>query len=71
MRPYRVLFINDTARNGGPGRSLQIILQYVDPRVVDLFDDGITVAGGHRSIAPGAPVSRTLERQVLRLLKRA
>ena len=44
---------------------------YVDPRVVDLFDDGITVAGGHRSIAPGAPVSRTLERQVLRLLRRA
>ncbi len=44
---------------------------YVDPRVVDLFEDGITVAGGHRSIAPGAPVSRTLERQVLRLLKRA
>jgi glycosyltransferase involved in cell wall biosynthesis len=34
MRPYRVLFVNDTARNGGPGRSLQIILQYVDPRVV-------------------------------------
>src|SRR5215470_7769815 len=34
MRPYRVLFINDTARNGGPGRSLQIILQHVDPRVV-------------------------------------
>ena len=44
---------------------------YVDPRVIDLFDDGITVAGGHRSIGPGAPVSRTLERQVLRLLKRA
>ena len=44
---------------------------YVDPRVVDLFNDGITVAGGHRSIAPGAPASRTLERQVLRLLKRA
>jgi DNA topoisomerase I len=44
---------------------------YVDPRVVDLFDDGITVAAGNRSIAPGAPVSRTLERQVLRLLKRA
>jgi DNA topoisomerase IB len=44
---------------------------YVDPRVVDLFNDGITVAGGHRGIAPGAPVSRTLERQVLRLLKRA
>jgi len=44
---------------------------YVDPRVVDLFNDGITVAAGNRSIAPGAPVSRTLERQVLRLLKRA
>ena len=44
---------------------------YVDPRVVDLFDDGITVAAGNRSIAPGAPVSRTLERQVLSLLKRA
>jgi DNA topoisomerase IB len=44
---------------------------YVDPRVVDLFDDGITVAAGHRPIAPGATVSRTLERQVLRLLKRA
>jgi DNA topoisomerase I len=44
---------------------------YVDPRVVDLFNDGITVAGGHRHIAPGAAVSRTLERQVLRLLKRA
>ncbi len=44
---------------------------YVDPRVVDLFNDGITVAAGNRSIAPGAPVSRTLERQVLRVLKRA
>jgi len=44
---------------------------YVDPRVVDLFNDGITVAAGNRSIAPGAPVSRTLERQVLRLLKKA
>src|SRR5262249_62309936 len=30
----RVLFVNDTARNGGPGRSLQIILKFVDPRVV-------------------------------------
>src|SRR5262249_46201648 len=34
MRRYRVLFVNDTARNGGPGRSLQIILKFVDPRVV-------------------------------------
>ncbi|HVR64444.1 MAG TPA: glycosyltransferase [Polyangia bacterium] len=27
----RVLFINDTARNGGPGRSLHAILRYLDP----------------------------------------
>jgi glycosyltransferase involved in cell wall biosynthesis len=30
----RVLFINDTARNGGPGRSLHSILRFVDPAVV-------------------------------------
>lgn len=41
---------------------------YVDPRVVDLFQDGVVVASGHRRVAPGAPVSRTLERQVLTLL---
>ncbi len=29
----RVLFINDTARNGGPGRSLHSILKFLDPRV--------------------------------------
>ena len=34
MSTYRVLFVNDTARNGGPGRSLQTILRFVDPRVV-------------------------------------
>ncbi|KQY60304.1 DNA topoisomerase [Aeromicrobium sp. Root495] len=44
---------------------------YVDPRVVDLFQDGITVAAGTRSISPGAPVSRTLEEQVLQLLDHA
>src|SRR5580700_4544645 len=33
-RPVRVLFINDTARNGGPGRSLHSILKFVDPRAV-------------------------------------
>ena len=27
----RVLFINDTARNGGPGRSLHAILSFLDP----------------------------------------
>jgi glycosyltransferase involved in cell wall biosynthesis len=32
--PVRVLFINDTARNGGPGRSLHSILKFLDPAVV-------------------------------------
>jgi DNA topoisomerase IB len=44
---------------------------YVDPRVVDLFEDGVVVAGGHRPVAPGEPVSRTLEKQVLELLGKA
>ncbi len=43
---------------------------YVDPRIVDLFDGGLVVGGTHRAVAPGAPVSRTLERSVLRLLSR-
>jgi glycosyltransferase involved in cell wall biosynthesis len=29
--PVRVLFVNDTARNGGPGRSLQSLLVNLDP----------------------------------------
>jgi glycosyltransferase involved in cell wall biosynthesis len=33
-RRVRVLFINDTARNGGPGRSLHYILKFLDPEVV-------------------------------------
>jgi glycosyltransferase involved in cell wall biosynthesis len=33
-RRVRVLFINDTARNGGPGRSLHSILKFLDPAVV-------------------------------------
>ena len=33
-RKARVLFINDTARNGGPGRSLYYILKFLDPLVV-------------------------------------
>ncbi len=44
---------------------------YVDPRVVDLFGDGVVVAGGHRPVAPGEPVSLTLEKQVLELLGKA
>jgi hypothetical protein len=32
--PVRVLFINDTSRNGGPGRSLHSILRFLDPAVV-------------------------------------
>lgn len=42
---------------------------YVDPRVLDLFEQGITVAPGNRRIAPGAAVNRRLERRVLRLLR--
>src|SRR5450432_2019889 len=30
----RVLFINDTSRNGGPGRSLFSILKFLDPERV-------------------------------------
>lgn len=33
-RKVRVLFINDTARNGGPGRSLFYILRFLDPSVI-------------------------------------
>lgn len=33
-RKVRVLFINDTARNGGPGRSLFYILRFLNPEVV-------------------------------------
>jgi len=33
-RPVRVLFVNDTSRNGGPGRSLHSILKFLDPAVV-------------------------------------
>ena len=32
--PRRVLFLNDTARNGGPGRSLHAILSFLDPAEV-------------------------------------
>ncbi len=44
---------------------------YVDPRIVDLFNDGVTVRAGHSKVAPGATISRTLERQVLAMLRRA
>ncbi len=30
-RRLRVLFVNDTARNGGPGRSLYYLLRFLDP----------------------------------------
>ncbi|MEG9226778.1 DNA topoisomerase IB [Aeromicrobium sp. Sec7.5] len=47
---------------------------YVDPRVVDLFEQGVTLGdtalGKRRRIAAGAPVPRVLERSVLRLLRR-
>lgn len=44
---------------------------YVDPRIVDLFDDGVTVRADHRRVAPGGTISRTLEREVLKVLARA
>ena len=34
LRPLRVLFLNDTARNGGPARSLHTILAHLDPKEV-------------------------------------
>lgn len=34
MSPIRVLFLHDTARNGGPGRSLHAILSFLDPAEV-------------------------------------
>jgi glycosyltransferase involved in cell wall biosynthesis len=34
-RRVRVLFLNDTARNGGPGRSLYHLLRFLDPEVID------------------------------------
>src|SRR5262249_36835506 len=34
LRRARVLFINDTARNGGPGRSLFYILKFLDPSLI-------------------------------------
>lgn len=33
-RRVRVLFVNDTARNGGPGRSLYYILKFLDPKII-------------------------------------
>lgn len=44
---------------------------YVDPRVVDLYEHGVTVSADHRRVSPGAPTSRTLEREVLTLLRQA
>lgn len=42
---------------------------YVDPRVVDLFLDGVTVDPSHRAVSPGAPMGRSLEREVAALLR--
>ena len=33
-RPLRVLFLNDTSRNGGPGRTLFTLLKFLDPAQV-------------------------------------
>ena len=34
LPPARVLFLNDTARNGGPGRSLHALLRFLDPSMI-------------------------------------
>ncbi len=54
-RPVRVLFINDTARNGGPGRSLHSILKFLDPSAV------------HRAVVlpRGGPIADLLARDAV------
>ena len=37
-RPVRALFLNDTSRNGGPGRTLFYILKFIDPTRIHLFN---------------------------------
>lgn len=41
---------------------------YVDPRIVDLYEDGVTVGADHLVAAAGSPMSEELEREVLDLL---
>lgn len=65
----KVLFINDTARNGGPGRSLYTILKFIDPavifRVVLLPREGIISAllteGSSSAKADARPVEKISE----------
>lgn len=77
LPPLRVLFLNDTARNGGPGRSLFTILRFLDPasvhRTVVLPREGV-IADLLRPVAdemvfepglvenPVEPWSRAIER---------
>ena len=80
LRPVRVLFLNDTARNGGPGRSLHTLLSHLDPaeiyRAVVLPRPGAVsdlIAGSCETIAfspdfvenPIEPLTRPLERRDL------
>ncbi|MBC7633393.1 DNA topoisomerase IB [Aeromicrobium sp.] len=44
---------------------------YVDPRVIDCFRDDVTVSTHHRRVSPGATISRGLERDVLKMLRKA
>jgi glycosyltransferase involved in cell wall biosynthesis len=34
VKPVRALFLNDTSRNGGPGRTLFYILKFIDPTLI-------------------------------------
>lgn len=80
LRPLRVLFLNDTARNGGPGRSLFTLLSHLDPaeiyRAVVLPRPGPVsdlIAGSCETIAfapdfvenPIEPLTRPLRREDL------
>ncbi len=80
LRPVRVLFLNDTARNGGPGRSLFTLLSHLDPaeiyRAVVLPRPGPVsdlIAGSCETIKfapdfvenPIEPLTRPLERRDL------
>ena len=53
-RPLRVLFLNDTSRNGGPGRTLFTILKYLDPaevhRAVMLPREGVVARSEERRV---------------------
>lgn len=65
-RPLRVLFINDTSRNGGPGRTMLDILKFLDParihRTVLIPRDDVV---SRRLVAAGAMETVFFERGLI------